>query len=123
MSNYLKASGIYLANLNPNKGSEIGKKRPVIVLTHQLFLDNDISPVFVCPLSSQSYDKNHVLHVKITHRDHLECDSYALPEQCRSISLSRIEPMLLATIKDDERKAVLEKLDLLVGIREILGEM
>ncbi|WP_119328069.1 type II toxin-antitoxin system PemK/MazF family toxin [Cysteiniphilum halobium] len=64
MIKHLKSSGVYLANLNPNKGSEIGKKRPVIVLTHQTFLDSGISPIFICPLGTQSYDKSQVLHVK-----------------------------------------------------------
>ncbi|MBK2126186.1 type II toxin-antitoxin system PemK/MazF family toxin [Fangia hongkongensis] len=122
MSNSLKTSGIYLANLNPNKGSEIGKKRPVIILTHQLFLDSNLSPIFICPLSTQSYDKHDVLHVKITHRDYLEQDSFALPEQCRSIALSRIESILISTITLDERKLILQKLDLLIGITETFND-
>ena len=118
MIRYLKNSGVYLANLNPNKGSEIGKKRPVIVLTHQSFLDNDISPIFICPLSTQLYDKNQILHVKITARDYLQQDSFAFPEQCRSISMTRLEPTLITSIADKERQEIFSKLDLLIGFKE-----
>ncbi|WP_440683296.1 type II toxin-antitoxin system PemK/MazF family toxin [Cysteiniphilum halobium] len=89
-----------------------------MVLTHQTFLDSGISSIFICPLSTQSYDKSQVLHVKITARDHLQQDSFALPEQCRSISMIRLEPILITSITDKEGQEIFSKLDLLIGFKE-----
>lgn len=52
----LTRGGIYLAKLNPAKLSEVGKVRPVIILNCQKILDSQPPIVFICPLSSKSYD-------------------------------------------------------------------
>lgn len=46
--------GIYLARLDPAKGAEIGKLRPVALLSASEILEIDSPLLFVCPLSSRS---------------------------------------------------------------------
>ena len=43
---------IYLANLNPKKGHEVGKTRPVVVIHSQL-IEGLLSTSIVCPTTTQ----------------------------------------------------------------------
>jgi mRNA interferase MazF len=43
---------IYLANLNPKKGHEVGKTRPVVVIHSQL-IEGLLSTSIVCPITTQ----------------------------------------------------------------------
>jgi len=43
---------IYLANLNPKKGHEVGKTRPVVVVHSQL-IQGLLSTSIICPLTTQ----------------------------------------------------------------------
>jgi mRNA interferase MazF len=43
---------IYLANINPKKGHEVGKTRPVVVIHSQL-IEGLLSTSIVCPITTQ----------------------------------------------------------------------
>ena len=43
---------IYLANLNPKKGHEVGKTRPVVVI-HSALIEGVLKTSIVCPLTTQ----------------------------------------------------------------------
>jgi mRNA interferase MazF len=111
----LTRGGVYLARLDPAKHIEIGKIRPVIILTAQLILNTTPDILFVCPLSSQSYPEFRPLHVELSPRDSLLKNSYALIEHCRSISLKRLLPDRLAQLTPDEITLVLDRLQRLLG--------
>jgi len=64
--------GVYLAKLNPSKHNEIGKLRPVVVLTSQKILDSKPPLIFICPLSSKSHEDFQYLHCVISARDKLK---------------------------------------------------
>ena len=107
--------GIYLARLDPAKGAEIGKLRPVVLLTDQDLLDVEPPHVFICPLSSRSEPAYAALHIKLSARDNLHAESYALAEHCRSISILRLQPERLAQLDPDEVKQIIHKLQRLIG--------
>ena len=110
----LTRGGIYLAKLGPAKKSEIGKIRPVIILTAQRILDVLPPLLFVCPLSSKSQPYYANLHIKIIPRDKLLLTSYALVEHCRSITTSRLDHSRLAQLKLDEIDLILHQLQKLI---------
>lgn len=112
----LQRGGIYLARLDPAKGAEIGKLRPVVALTAQRILDVDPPVVFVCPLSSQSFTAFETLHVVLEPRDRLLKRSYALVEHCRSISRHRLQPDRIAMLSAREIAQVLHRLQRLLGL-------
>ena len=112
----LTRGGIYLARLDPVKGDEIGKIRPIIILNSQMILNNNPPVIFICPLSSQSQPEFSKLHFELNVRDNLQVKSYALIEHCRSISLSRIIQPRLAQITHLELNNILHKLQRLVGL-------
>jgi len=43
---------IYLANLNPEKGYEVGKTRPVVVI-HSALIEGVLQTSIVCPITTQ----------------------------------------------------------------------
>lgn len=108
--------GVYLARLDPVKGAEVGKRRPVVLLTDQYLLDIKPPHIFICPLSSQSDPAYQSLHVKLPARDNLRVESYALAEHCRSISIRRIQPERLAQLDTDEIMQIIHRLQYLIGV-------
>jgi mRNA interferase MazF len=112
----LTRGGIFLAKLDPSKAAEIGKIRPVIILTAQPILDITPPTLFICPLSSQSQPAFSSLHVELVSRDNLEVTSYALVEHCRSISIQRIIYPRLAQLTSAEIRLILHRLQRLVGL-------
>ncbi|MDP3558736.1 MAG: type II toxin-antitoxin system PemK/MazF family toxin [Legionellaceae bacterium] len=111
----LTRGGVYLARLDPAKHSEVGKIRPVTLLTAQLILDTTPEILFICPLSGQSYPEFRALHMKLTPRDRLLKTSYALVEHCRSISIKRLVPTRLAQLTPDEISTIITRLQRLLG--------
>jgi len=112
----LTQGGIYLARLDPVKGAEVGKIRPVTILHAQAILDIIPPTVFVCPLSSQSQPAFNALHVTLPGRDNLKVTSYALVEHCRSITINRIIYPRLAQVTSTELHLILHRLQKLVGL-------
>lgn len=97
--------GVYLARLDPAKGAEIGKIRPVTILMSQFLLDKFPPIIFICPLSSHSNPGFSGLHLELPARDNLQVTSWALIEHCRSIATRRlIHPRLsqLSTVELSE---------------------
>ena len=113
----LTRGGIYLAKLDPAKSAEVGKIRPVVILTAQAILDIMPPTLFICPLSSQSQPAFSSLHVKLPSRDNLEVTSYALVEHCRSIGMQRIVFPRLAQLTAAEIRLILQRLQRLVGYK------
>lgn len=111
----LSRGGIYIATLNPTKKNEIGKARPVVILTSQTILNQTPALVFVCPLSSKSFQKYSSLHVKILARDKLEVDSFAVTEHCRSMSINRISHPRVAQLFPNEIDKIIKRIRILIG--------
>ncbi len=111
----LSHGGVYLAKLNPHKGGEISKIRPVIILTAQKILDAKPPIVFICPLSSKSLPAHAKLHVALPSRDNLRANSYALVEHCRSISVDRLNFPRIAKIDRREVQQIIFNLNIMVS--------
>lgn len=112
----LSRGGVYLARLDPTKGAEIGKIRPVVVLTAQAILDIQPPILFVCPLSRQSQPAFSALHVALPSRDNLEVNSFALVEHSRALSLKRLSFPRIAQLTPREIHTILKRLQQLLGV-------
>ena len=93
-----KKGEIYLARLNPRKGNEVGKLRPVLI--YQTNILNDIShpTTIVLPLSTKLIDEAYPLRFRVNRREALEEDSDILVDQLRAIDNKRIISQRLATL-------------------------
>jgi len=77
---------IWLANLNPSKGVEPGKTRPVVVIQTNLL--NEIHPsTIVCPITSKVNKEAKILRVAL---NQLEKESDILVDQIRAIDKVRL---------------------------------
>lgn len=78
---------IWLANLNPSKGTEPGKTRPVVVVQTNLL--NDIHPsTIICPITTNVQTELQVLRVHL--KKSLEQPSDILVDQIRAIDNKRL---------------------------------
>ena len=112
----LNRGGIYLARLDPAKGAEVGKLRPVAVLSAREALEVDSPLLFICPLSSRCDSTFDALHVTLPPRDGMKVESHALVEHYRAISRSRLLSQGIAQLTDEELTTILHRLQRSVGL-------
>jgi mRNA interferase MazF len=83
---------IYLANLNPKKGHEVGKPRPVVVIHSQL-IEGVLSTSIICPITTQLSSAT-LLRVNVSLQDAsttgLSEPSDIIVDQIRSIDNQRL---------------------------------
>jgi mRNA interferase MazF len=111
-----KRGEIWLADLNPRRGTEPGKTRPVLIVQAQALLDVEHPSTLVIPLTTQLVDDAEPLRIRVRASGSLKKDSDALVDQVRAIDnrrlvhgpLSRLAPKQL----DAVGHALLEVLDL-----------
>jgi mRNA interferase MazF len=101
-----KRGEIWLANLNPRRGSEPGKTRPVLIVQAQALLDVEHPSTLIVPLTTRLIEDAEPLRVRIRASGRLKKDSDALIDQLRAIDnhrlvqgpLSRLQPQQLDVI-------------------------
>ncbi|WP_457642239.1 type II toxin-antitoxin system PemK/MazF family toxin [Persephonella sp.] len=106
---------IYLAKLNPTKGSEISKVRPVIIFQSNYL--KELPTLVVIPLTTHLKDDWFPLRVRITKRGKLEKDSDAVIEQIKAIDKNRIVGNPIASLSDDELRLIEEAVLFVLGIK------
>jgi mRNA interferase MazF len=89
---------IWLANLNPQKGTEPGKTRPVLILQDQALLDAGHPSTIVIPLTTNLIDDAEPLRVRVKACEKLAKDSDLLIDQIRAIDNRRLTSGPLATL-------------------------
>jgi mRNA interferase MazF len=93
-----KKGEIYLAKLNPKKGNEVGKIRPVMIYQTNLLNDCEHPTTITLPISTILINDAYPLRYRISKRDNLEKDSDILCDQIRALDNQRIIPNLLTTL-------------------------
>ena len=79
---------IWLANMNPSKGTEVGKVRPVVIVQTDLL--NDFHPsLIVCPLTTNVNREIKLLRVHVG-KKYLEAESDLLVDQLTAIDKKRL---------------------------------
>ena len=81
---------IYLAKLNPKKGNEVSKIRPVLVYQTNILNECGHPTIIVLPISTVLIDDTYPLRYRITKRDKLEKTSDVLCDQIRALDNQRI---------------------------------
>lgn len=92
-----KRGQIWLANLNPNKGTEPGKVRPVYIIQNQALLDCEHQTSIVLPLTTQLKDHAEPLRIRIKKTGKLKQDSDIMLDQIRAIDNKRLIDGPIAT--------------------------
>ena len=105
-----------MANLNPNRGREVGKVRPVLVIQADWLSEAQSRTVVVLPLSAEVRPETEPLRVVVSARDGLRQDSQILVDQPRTLDRDRIGDGPLAVLSRDEMARVEENLLAVVGV-------
>lgn len=90
MTPVFKRGEIWLANLNPGKGSEPGKTRPVLLVQGQALLDAEHPSTLIIPLTTKLIEDAEPLRIRVIAHGHLKHDSDLLIDQLRAIDNRRI---------------------------------
>lgn len=111
-----KCGDICLAKLNPNKGVEPGKTRPVLILQDQALLDVAHPSTLIIPLTTQLIDDASPLRVRIAASDKLEHTSDLLIDQLRAIDNKRLIDGSLTRLTKQQMKTVYQAVCAVIGM-------
>jgi mRNA interferase MazF len=97
---------IWLADLNPRRGTEPGKTRPVIVVQAQALLDAEHPSTLIVPLTTRLVDDAAPLRIRIRAAGKLKKDSDALVDQVRAIDNARLVQGPLSRLPSQQLNAL-----------------
>jgi mRNA interferase MazF len=106
---------IWLANLNPSRGTEPGKIRPVVVIQTNLLNQTDHPSTLILPISSQLTPEENILRVRLSMgKSRLDKESEILIDQILALDnrrflekLGTLEAKEIAEIRS-KLKAILD---------------
>ncbi len=116
MTPAIKHGTIWLANLNPQKGTEPGKNRPVLILQDQALLDAEHPSTIIVPLTTKLIDDAEPLRIRVKARENLSRDSDLLVDQIRAIDNRRLSSGPLANLEPELMKRIYQAVLEVIGI-------
>lgn len=81
---------VWLANLNPRRGTEPGKTRPVLIVQAQALLDAGHPSTLIIPLTTSLVDDAEPLRIRVPASGRLARASDLLVDQLRAIDNRRL---------------------------------
>lgn len=105
---------IWLANLDPPRGTEPGKTRPVLVLQAQALLDAGHPSTLIVPLTTNVVADAEPLRVRVPAAGRLRRGSDVLIDQLRAIDNRRIVQGPLTRLSTSQMRAVAD------AVRDVL---
>jgi len=115
MTPAIKHGTIWLANLNPQKGREPGKTRPVLILQDQALLDAGHPSTVIIPLTTNLIDDAEPLRIRVKAREKLARDSDLLVDQIRAIDNRQITSGPIAKLESELMKRIYQ------AVLEVIG--
>ena len=110
----LKRGQVWAANLNPRRGTEPGKTRPVLVVQSQALLDAGHPSTLVIPLTTVLVENAEPLRIRVAAVDKLPQESDLLIDQLRAIDNKRLVQGPLCQLT----RLVMSRVE--IAIREVL---
>ena len=107
---------IYLAKLNPKKGNEVGKIRPVLIYQTNILNECEHPTTIVLPISTVLIDDTYPLRYRITKRDKLEKTSDVLCDQIRALDNQRVLEGVLTKITYQEMLEIDKQVKIVLDI-------
>jgi mRNA interferase MazF len=105
---------VWLADLNPRRGTEPGKTRPVLILLAQALIDAGHPWTLIVPLTTNLIDDAEPLRIRVHAQTSLRRDSDLLIDQIRAIDNRVLVKGPLSRLD----KATMERVG--AAVREIL---
>jgi mRNA interferase MazF len=96
----IKQFDIWIADLEPQRGTETGKVRPVLIVQTNL-LNNEHPSSIVCPITTNVQKESQILRVRIKKgMSNLKVDSDIMIDQIRAIDNRRLVNKIGELTKD-----------------------
>ena len=112
----IRRGQIWTANLNPSRGHEVGKIRPVLVIQGDWLSAAQERTVIVLPLTSDVQASREPLRVTVRARDALRKDSQIAVDQPRTLDRRRLGPEPLTELTATEMAQVDQSLRAVMGV-------
>jgi mRNA interferase MazF len=112
----MRRGEIWVGNLNPNRGAEVGKIRPVLIIQADFLIALGEPTIIVLPLTTQVSPAKEPLHVTIQARDRLLQTCQVVPEQPRTLDRKRLVDGPLTRLEAEEMLAVERSLTAVLGL-------
>jgi len=116
MTRKLEHGAVWLADLNPQRGTEPGKTRPVLIIQNQALLDAGHPSTLVIPLTTRLIEDAVPLRLRLSARDRLERDSDLLIDQIRAIDNQRLVTGPLTLLGAEEMSRIYSAILEVMGI-------
>jgi mRNA interferase MazF len=114
----MRRGEIWLGNLNPSRGAETGKVRPVLIMQADFLIAQGEPTVIVLPLTTQVRASKEPLHVTIPKRDGLAGACQVMPEQPRTLDRKRLIDGPLTRLTPEELARVERSFKAVTGLYE-----
>lgn len=112
----MKRGEIWVGNLNPSRGREIGKVRPVLVIQSDGLTQAGTPMIVVLPLTTQIYPGFKRWRISLPARERLLKPCQVITDQPRALDRDRFGEGPLATLAADEMAAVEKSLRGVMGM-------
>lgn len=112
----MRRGEIWAANLNPGRGREIGKIRPVLIVQDDALTTSGTPMVVVLPLTTQVYPSFKLWRIMIEPRDRLLKPCQVVVDQPRALDKDRFGDGPLTTLTTEEMAAVEQSLKGVMGL-------
>ena len=113
----LNKGEIWLANLNPQKGTEPGELRPVLIFQDQALLDVHHPSTIIIPLTTKLIDGLCSLRIRIEKQGGLEKASDLLIDQIRAIDNKRLTHGPLTRLNNEQLELIYGAVARVIGRR------
>ena len=114
----MKRGEVWVGNLDANRGAELGKIRPVLVIQEEALGPEVTETVVVLPLTVQVREKVRHLRVTLPARDRLRRECQVLVDQPRTLDRRRIGDGPLTRLTAEEMAVVERTLKAVLGLTE-----
>ncbi len=112
----MRRGEIWVANLNPNWGGEIGKARPVVVIQEDRMTAAGLRTVVAVPLTTQFRPEFSPMRVAIDARDRLLKDCYVMVEHVAALDRKRFRDGPLTKLSAKEMDDVEKRIKAILGL-------
>lgn len=112
----MRRGEIWIGNLNPNRGAETGKIRPVLIIQADFLTHQGSATVVVLPLTTQVRPSAEPLRVTLSARDRLREACQVMPEQPRTLDRARLADGPLTILTAEEMAKVERALLAVLGM-------
>ena len=112
-----KRGEIWLADLNPRRGTKPGKTRPVLIIQAQALIDAGHPSTLIIPLTTQLIDDAEPLRLRVQAQGTLRKDSDLLVDQLRAIDYQRLVDGPLTRLTTAQLRTVARAIEEVLELR------